>query len=381
VKIKRILIHTPDFPSWDGGISTMAYEYASELSRMGFEVQVVTLYRCKEDLLWDSSQPFKVHRMRNIKSSIAAYYYQVYKTYRFVTDFVPDLFISLRWDFSGLVGCALKGLGKYELLQFFHGNDIFSGRRKSSFWEGKFLKSIKGTDHIVSVSHFTDRLLKDTLSFDVDSYVNNLGVDINKFSPAQDVSFVKNELGLSNKKIILSLSRLVQRKGHEQVIKLLPKLSRVVPNILYVIAGKGSYEGKLRQLVSENKVDNLVVFTGFVSEEDKVKYYQACDVYVMLSETNVSSGDIEGFGLTYLEANACGKPVIAKREGGVIDAVQDGQNGFFIKNDIELLQKLSSLLADEEFYLARSKDALIYAKSRFSWRESTNNLVNIFSKN
>jgi phosphatidylinositol alpha-1,6-mannosyltransferase len=122
----------------------------------------------------------------------------------------------------------------------------------------------------------------------------------------------------------------VERKGQDKVIEALPLIKREIPDIRYVICGRGNDEARLRRIAAEKGVAGEVVFAGFVPNEERGAFYDACDVYVMPSREIPEKGDIEGFGMTYLEANSFGKPVIGGMSGGVSEAVIDGVTGLLV---------------------------------------------------
>lgn len=127
--------------------------------------------------------------------------------------------------------------------------------------------------------------------------------------------------------IILSLGRHVERKGFQDVIQAMPKLRQLYPQICYRLAGDGPYHAELVQLAKELGVSNCVEFLGKISEEQKQKELQNCDLFIMTSHIDEEHCEVEGFGVCYLEANAYGKWVIARNSGGVSDAVVDGVTG------------------------------------------------------
>jgi glycosyltransferase involved in cell wall biosynthesis len=135
--------------------------------------------------------------------------------------------------------------------------------------------------------------------------------------------------GLKGKKVLLTLGRLVSHdraKGFDEILALLPDLVREVPEICYVIAGEGQYRTTLEAKVCSLKLEQHVVFTGMVKEEEKADLYRLADVYVMPSRG-------EGFGFVFLEAMACGVPVVASKVDGSRDAVRNGELGMLVDPD------------------------------------------------
>ena len=378
----KVLLHTPDFPPWDGGIAAAAFDIAKYLTHLGHQVIVVSQNLTENDQAWDKNQVFKIVRVKNISSSIVKYQLLKWKTKKIVTGFNPDILFAFSWRYSGLVCSYIKNKTNIPLIQFYHGNEIFDRHRKKKYWENLFIQAQKNTDLSLANSHYTADALKSTLDFPVNVTVMPLGVDLEYFVPPKDVAEVKSELGFEGKKIILTLARIVERKKHMTVINALPELIKVCPNVLYVIAGRGDYQKTLEHKVASLGLQQHVKFVGFVSNEEKLKYYQACDVYVMPSKSSMKSGDLEGFGLTYLEANACGKPAIGGNQGGVLDAIVEGVNGYLVEPDdsVALFNYLSELFLNEGKYNEMSYSSLEYVRENCSWRVIVNKLVERFNQ-
>ena len=133
-------------------------------------------------------------------------------------------------------------------------------------------------------------------------------------------------------RVILTLARVVPRKGHDQVIAALPQILATVPTAKYLICGTGpgKYVERLRRQVEKLGLHDAVIFGGYIEPGQLNAVYNLCDVYVMPSREIEEEGDVEGFGITFLEANACQKPVIGGNSGGIPDAVSDGETGYVV---------------------------------------------------
>ena len=174
--------------------------------------------------------------------------------------------------------------------------------------------------------------------------------------------------GLKNKKVMLTMGRLVERKGHDIVIKSLPILKKTVPDIHYLIVGDGPYRARLESLVSESGVTGLVTFCGIVSWEELPDYYCLADVFVMVPRMLGRKGDVEGFGIVYIEANALSLPVVASRSGGIVDAVEDNTNGLLVNDPLDINEVASvcgKILLDDGLRQTLSNNAVRWAR-RFS---------------
>lgn len=155
---------------------------------------------------------------------------------------------------------------------------------------------------------------------------------------------------------LLSVGRLVDRKGFQYVIDAMKDLVIDIPELKYYIAGAGPEMDSLKKRVENNGLQEHVFLLGRVSEEEKDRLYRECDYFIMPSYTKKDTEDYEGFGIVYIEANMYGKYVIATRTGGIPDAVCEGVTGSFVEaQDPESIYLKLKELYKDDFYPDRSK--------------------------
>lgn len=196
------------------------------------------------------------------------------------------------------------------------------------------------------------------------------GVDPARFRPAPKDPDLLRRYGLTGKRVILTVARLDQRKGHDTVLRALARLPD--PDVVYLIVGRGREEARLRALASACGVVDRVRFAGFVPDADLPAVYNLCDVFAMpnrVTEGTDLSGDIEGFGISFVEAGACGKPVVAGRSGGAVEAVVDGQTGLLVDphSDREVAEALRRLLNDPAEARRLGEAGRRRAETLFDW--------------
>ena len=205
------------------------------------------------------------------------------------------------------------------------------------------------------------------------------GVDSKRFRPA-DGSVLRARLGGEGRRVLLSVGRLTPRKGQDTVIRLLPRIAAVVPDVIYWIAGGGgeAERRRLRDLAAAGGVADRVQFLGEVPENDLPDLYAACDVFVMLNRT-MPDGDVEGFGIVFLEANACGKPVVGGRSGGAVEAVRDGQTGFLVPegDDDVAVTSVVRLLCDPDLRTRLGEVGRRWAIKHFSWDRTARRVARV----
>lgn len=347
----RLLIAAPDFPLRDGGLSTVAVELARGFHRLAHEVAVLTPSQDSGDRYFDRTLPFPVHRLWNVKDRYAKVYYHTYKMKRLMKANRFDYIIATSWFPSGIAGAYTGRRHKRSMGVIINGNELLSKKFTTPFWQQKMRLVFEEASDIFAISHFTARKLN-VLSHlpDVSSkvYVCYVGVNEKDLFPEKPDETLLKKYNAQNAKVLLTLARIVERKGQDMVIRALPEIKKSIPSVKYIICGKGKDDARLKRLVEDLNLTDDVIFAGYVADDEKRKYYNLCDLYIMPSREIPGGGDVEGFGITYLEANACGKPVIGGRSGGVEDAVVDHETGFLV-NPVdyhEIARKSIELLSD-----------------------------------
>jgi phosphatidylinositol alpha-1,6-mannosyltransferase len=211
---------------------------------------------------------------------------------------------------------------------FVYGFDLLHPQARS--YRGIFNALLRGADFIFADSKEAANIALNLGVMAGNIHLVNPCVDTSSKTGGITANIVRKRYGLENKKCILMVGRLVERKGCDTVINALPTVLRSVPDAHFLVAGMGPMQDKLSAHVENLKLQDSVTFAGFIPDEELAAYYQACDVFVMISRELRESGDIEGFGIVYLEANLQGKPVVAGRSGGVPDAVVHGETGLLV---------------------------------------------------
>ncbi len=151
------------------------------------------------------------------------------------------------------------------------------------------------------------------------------GADTARFVPAALSPTARQALGWSGRRVVLTVGRLQKRKGHDIMIQAMPQILKEIPDILYAIAGAGEEDGALRKAVADSALGGYVQFLGEVDENTLLRCYQQCDLFA-LPNRQVGS-DLEGFGMVLVEAQACGRPVLAGDSGGTAETLVPGQTG------------------------------------------------------
>jgi phosphatidyl-myo-inositol dimannoside synthase len=177
------------------------------------------------------------------------------------------------------------------------------------------------------------------------------GVDTERFRPdPAGGSVVRARYGLSDRPVVVCVSRLVPRKGQDALVRALPQIRTKVPGAALLLVGGGPYRRQVERLAAQLGVAEHVVFTGSVSWPELPAHYAAGDVFAMPCRTHGRGLDVEGLGIVFLEAAACGLPVVAGRSGGAPETVRVGETGVVVdgREIAEVATAVGDLLADQD---------------------------------
>ena len=204
------------------------------------------------------------------------------------------------------------------------------------------------------------------------------GVDATRFVPAPKNNITKRSLGWNDKTVILTVGRLQERKGQDMMIKALPAIIKQVPSVLYAIIGDGEQRNALISLAEELGVTEHVMFMGEVSDNEMIQSYQQCDIFVLPNRT--VGNDIEGFGMVLVEAQACGKPVIAGDSGGTSETMVKGKTGFIVdcSTPEPLAKQMIHLFCSPNLMRELQVNARKHIENNLDWKSLTKSIELVF---
>lgn len=326
----RLLLVTQDFPPDVGGTQTYAYELAQHLSPL-CEDLLVMAPDFPGSVAFDAGCSFEVVRIpardlfpiRAIPPLRA-----LARRRRF------DTALHVQWPVALPALLARRSGWPKRVHIAAHGRELLY----QPPWPAPLPRLYDRTrrwilnqaDHFFPVSRFTGTLLEQAgVPSEAMTVVHN-GTDPQQFAPF-DASVLRETLGVAERKVVLTVCRLVPRKGVDLVIRALPRVIETVPEVVYLIVGAGPDEDRLRALVQDRGVGDSVRFLGKIDQDALPEHYNAADLFVM--PARFDTPHVEGFGIVYLEANACGLPVIGGRSGGVPDAVLENETGLLVDPD------------------------------------------------
>ncbi len=406
---KRILLLTAGYPPEKGGSYNFFFEL---LKRIPHSFTVLTS-RCPGDREYDKNSDYVIKRsfsltmfqMRDDRLvRLYPYIKPLYRLLLFAYDkfrflrvllYLPSILKSLfeaafgKYDSIwcgnsclplGIVGPLAKRLLGKEYISFAYGEEISEIQHRGHPFALRLLRLVFAeASMIVTVSEPSKKSIIHLGIPPEKIKVVYPGVDTQIFKPLSDENKFRKRFAPNGEKIILSVGRLIERKGFDMVIESLPELIDEFGAVKYILVGDGPDRKRLEVNVKRNGLEGSVIFLNRVSNEELPELYNACDLFVMPNRVGKFAGDTEGFGIVFIEASACGKPVIAGRSGGAIDAVEDNKTGFLVNPESysELREKMMKLIRNDDAAIEMGRNGLNRCKYSFTWEKASERL-NVF---
>lgn len=374
----KILLVCQEFPPITGGVSVFLQNICIQLSHLGHNVDVLTPFR-EGGQQMHMGQKYRIYQYKNLRflSSIVPFYHLLPLYFKKKYDLI---FIGHFITTNVLGVLFLKKILGIPYVILSHGNDL---HYSISNWMDKPVayQILSNASLILSNSSATaEQVRKKGYSGTIE--ILHPGANVTKFRPKIETTEIVRRYNLEGRRVILSVSRLVARKGHDCVLHALSKVVKKIPNIIYLIVGTGEEESRLRNLVLELSLEQYVTFAGYIKKDVLPAVYCAADIFVMPSFVRDGGHDYEGFGIVYSEANACGKPVIGGKSGGIEDAVIDGETGLLVEplNTDKIAGAIIRLLTDVEYAKQLGENGRRRVEKELSWEKVGERLDKILQK-
>lgn len=205
------------------------------------------------------------------------------------------------------------------------------------------------------------------------------GIDVSHFTPGSN-SKLRNSLGLEKQKVIVSVGRLVHRKGQDRLIEALPKIRQSIPDCQLLMIGEGPYRKRLEKFAVQHGVEGAVRFIGRVSYDLLPEYLRIGDLFAMPSRSRLFGLEVEGLGIVYLEASSVGLPVIAGDSGGAPDAVLHGETGYVVSgnNVDEIASRCIEILTNDPLRESMSQSGRKFAMDQWRWENWSKRFNDLF---
>jgi len=268
-----------------------------------------------------------------------------------------------------LMSAALRRAGAARIIALTHGHEVW--------WSSVFPFSLamrrigSTTDALTYLGEFTRRAISQSLSTSAIASMVKIapGIDSEHFSPV-DSGRLKESLALRDKRVIVSVGRLVHRKGQDQLIEAMSAIIEEVPQAHLLLIGEGPYRKKLEKLVRDYGLVDQVSFIGRIQYAELPQYICIGEVFAMPSRSRFRGLEVEGLGIVYLEASACGLPVIAGSSGGAPDAVVEGVTGVVVNglDSAAIAVAAIEMLKNPEKSAAMGRSGREWIVNNWSWQ-------------
>ena len=365
---EKIICITNDFGPRAGGIETFVMGLIERLP-----VGSVTVYTSQQgdtrayDQNW--LDKFGVRVIRD-KSKVLLPTPRVFRAVRrvIVSEKIESIFFGAAAPLAVMAG-GFRKAGAKKIVALTHGHEVWWARIWPFNWAIGYIG--RSVDHLTYLGDFTRAKISRALSQKSISAMVKIapGIDTAHFAPSASAAQLRQSLGLTHKKVIVSVGRLVHRKGQDSLISALPEILRHHPDTHILMVGEGPYRKKLEALTVNLALKNSITFIGRIQYADLPSYICVGDLFAMPSRSRLAGLEVEGLGIVYLEASACGLPVIAGKSGGAPDAVLEGVTGVTVdgRNSSDIARAAIALLDDLDMAKAMGARGREWVISNWRW--------------
>lgn len=371
------------FPPKHGGSGRWFWEIYRRLPRSGF---IIAAGEDPHHEQFDRTHDLRLVRLpllvpswgvREI-GSLTAYWRAIQALRRLVRDKEVEMVHCGRCLPEGLMALVLRAWCGIPYACFMHGEEMnYASSSRELSWLAR--RVLRGSEFVIANSRNTERILRERWGAPRELIrVIHPGVDTGRFTPSPRDEGARTALGWGGRPVVLTVGRLQRRKGHDQMIRALRTIRESIPDVLYAVAGDGEERESLHDLAVREGQRGHVQFLGALDDEALIRCYQQCDLFV-LPNRQVGQ-DIEGFGMVLLEAQACGKPVVAGASGGTAETMRVPETGRIVPCDgpHELAAVIIALLGDRPLLARMGAAARRWVVEHFDWAVLTREAERLF---
>ena len=278
-----------------------------------------------------------------------------------------------------LLAKRLRNARATNIVALTHGHEVWWA--KIPLFHQAISKISKDVDYLTYLGEFTKNAMLPVIADKSKLVKIAPGIDVDHFAPSNiDMKLIEKHK-LQNRRVIVCVGRLVHRKGQDKLIEAMPQVLKKFPDAVLLLVGEGPIRSMLDKLIRHHGLEHNVIFTGRIKFEELPKYIQLGEVFAMPSRDRFFGLEVEGLGIVYLEASACGVPVIVGKSGGAPDAVIDNQTGLIVDgtNPKEISDAICKLLDNKDLAMQMGRNGRQWVVENWRWQiwsEKFNALLN-----
>jgi phosphatidylinositol alpha-1,6-mannosyltransferase len=376
----RTLVLTGHYPPDHGGVERFTDEL---VQRLPPDRIVVMAPSTPGDAVVDALRPFPVIRYNGRVTTNPRLGRQVRAAIR--THGCSAVWITSGVPLASLAGTARRA-GAQRVVVSTHG--LESGWASLPGVRRVMRRASRAADVVTVLGSYTGEAIAAGVSPRVGVRKLAGSVDTARFRPGVDATEVLAAHDLAGRPVVITVGRLVPRKGQDTLLRAWPEVLRRHPTAVAVIVGEGYHGRQLRRLAEQLGVRDSVRFAGAVRDDLLPGYFAAADVYTLPCRTQLGGMLVEGLGLTTLEASAAGLPVVVGNSGGAADAVRDGVTGHIIDTSravpdagaAALAEALIGLLDDPDRAARMGDEGRTWTVNGWSWRTTADDLTELLCR-
>lgn len=280
----------------------------------------------------------------------------------------------------GLLSHRLRKAGATRIVALTHGHEVWWAKLWPFTWAIRRIGS--GVDVLTYLGNFTEQAISRSLSKSARASMVRIapGIDTSHFAPVVDSHLLKQELDLEGKRVIVSVGRLVHRKGQDTLVEALPKIVERHPNAHLLFVGVGPHLEYIHKRAIQLDVLSHISFVGRVQYADLPRFICVGEIFAMPSRSRLAGLEVEGLGIVYLEASACGLPVVGGISGGAPDALLEGETGFAVDglNPAAVAEKILYLLDNPDVASKMGARGRQWIADEWEWKHWSNRFNQLF---
>ena len=271
----------------------------------------------------------------------------------------------------GLLAHRLRKAGATRIVALTHGHEVWWAKVWPFTWAIRRIGS--GVDTLTYLGNFTKEAISRSLDARARDAMTRIapGIDTNHFAPVGDAHLLKQELELNDKRVIVSVGRLVHRKGQDTLVEAMPSIVAKHPNAHLLFVGVGPHLEYIHKRAIQLNVLSHISFVGRVQYGELPRFISVGEIFAMPSRSRLAGLEVEGLGIVYLEASACGLPVVGGISGGAPDALLEGETGFAVDglNPDAVAEKVIYLLDNPEIASAMGARGRQWIVDEWEWHK------------